>query len=228
MFNRTETPLLTFRGPWGVPIEIAPSFLLLALVFVGFAPSQHGLIFFGIVAVSILLHELGHAWGALVQGQPVRRIVLWGGGGFCERHRAATPRETELIVAMGPLTNLALWAVGSLIGGAIVDPYYATGAEAAWYIGWYVELFATTNLVLFALNLLPVQPLDGGKLLHLGLGRVIDAGRATRITGAVGLVLAVLWVPAMIGAWLTWGYALLFIPSIAAHYAMMRDRAWSY
>ncbi|MEL7183640.1 MAG: site-2 protease family protein, partial [Pseudomonadota bacterium] len=125
MFGQNEQPIFTFRGPWGVPVEIAPSFFLLALIFVGIQPDIHSVVFFGMVALAIFLHEFGHAWGALVQGQPVRRVVLYGGGGFCEYARAATPRERELMVAMGPLTNLALWALASLLGGWFVDAYYA-------------------------------------------------------------------------------------------------------
>ena len=52
----------------------------------------------GMWCIAKALHEMGHAWGALVQGVPVRRIMLHGGGGFCERARSATAREDELIV----------------------------------------------------------------------------------------------------------------------------------
>jgi hypothetical protein len=74
---------------------------------------------------SIFLHELGHAWGATVQGVPVRRIVINGGGGFCEQARSATRRQDELIVAMGPIVNLTIWAAGSLAAPPIVAPFRA-------------------------------------------------------------------------------------------------------
>jgi len=63
---------------------------------------------------SIFLHELGHAWGTIVQGIPVRRIMIYGGGGFCERSRSASVKQRELIVAMGPIVNLVIWAFASL------------------------------------------------------------------------------------------------------------------
>ena len=40
------------------------------------------LIFVAMLIGSILAHELGHAWGALIQNVRVRRIMLHGGGGF--------------------------------------------------------------------------------------------------------------------------------------------------
>ncbi|MEM9796908.1 MAG: site-2 protease family protein [Pseudomonadota bacterium] len=227
MIGTNEPPLLTLRGPWGVPVQVSPSFILLALVFVGVQPSIHSLIFFGMVALSIFLHEMGHAWGALVQGQAVRRVVLYGGGGFCEYARQATPRERELMVAMGPLTNLALWAVASLAGGAMVDAYQGGGADWHWYAGWYLQTFAGINLVLFALNLIPVQPLDGGKLLYLALLRFLSPGTALRVTGFVGLLIAVAWVPAMIYVWMTWGWALLLFPSVLLHWRMVKGEAFA-
>lgn len=57
--------------------------------------------FFPILPGSIHLHELGHACGNPAQVVPVNRIMLYGGGGFCERTRSATRYEQELIVAMG-------------------------------------------------------------------------------------------------------------------------------
>ncbi|MBM2575041.1 site-2 protease family protein [Jannaschia sp. Os4] len=227
MIDQDETPILTLPGPWGVPIQIAPSFGLLALLLVGFDPSMGSVAFFGIVAVSILLHELGHAWGNRVQGLRVERVVLWGGGGFCVGDPRATPRERELVVAMGPLTNLALWAICGLAVGWIDGRYMAAAIYPG---GWattatLLEQAAWINLFLFGLNLVPVQPLDGGKLLHLGLLRVLDRRRAAWVAGAVGLVLSVLWIPAMIAAFFAFGFALLFLPSIALHRAMMRGGA---
>ncbi|MEM8851298.1 MAG: hypothetical protein AAGE03_14860, partial [Pseudomonadota bacterium] len=150
---RDETPLFTFRGPWGVPVEIAPSFLFLGLLFVGLSPSLNGLIFFGLVVLAIFLHEFGHAWGCLVQNQPVRRVVLWGGGGFCQQQRTATARETELIVAMGPLVNLALWAIASL-AVRIMEWAWTPGLPDLWWeVAHWLAVFAQINIVLFALNL---------------------------------------------------------------------------
>ncbi|MEM7642124.1 MAG: site-2 protease family protein [Pseudomonadota bacterium] len=220
-----ETPLLTVRGPWGVPVQIAPSFLFLGLLFIGFSPDLNGLIFFGLIVLAIFLHEFGHAWGCLVQGQPVRRVVLWGGGGFCEQQRTATARETELIVIMGPLVNLALWAMSSLAASWMVNLATPPLGDLWWDIEFWLFTFAQINIVLFVLNLVPVQPLDGGRLFHLGLLRLVRPEIAVRVAGAVGLCLAVLWVPGMIFAYITWGYALLFMPPIALHWHMMRGRA---
>ena len=80
------------------------------------------LMFFAILIGSIYLHELGHAWGCLIQGVPVRRVMIYGGGGFCEPTRSSTRYEQELIVAMGPIVNLLenefhdAWAHAGIFG----------------------------------------------------------------------------------------------------------------
>ena len=119
-------PIFEFRGPWGVPVQVGASLFLLMLLFVDFggAPRDFAfdMMFFAILIGSIYLHELGHAWGCLIQGVPVRRVMIYGGGGFCEPTRSGSRSEQELIVAMGPIVNLFLWAVAGVIAPMIADP----------------------------------------------------------------------------------------------------------
>tara|TARA_R110002124_G_scaffold137086_4_gene299969 strand:+ start:1585 stop:1788 length:204 start_codon:yes stop_codon:yes gene_type:complete len=53
-------------------------------------------------------------------------------------------------------------------------------------IGPIVNLFPALFI------LLPVHPLEDGKLLHLVLIRFLPGAMATRVSGGIGLVLAVL------------------------------------
>ncbi|NNE78859.1 MAG: hypothetical protein HKN18_01180 [Silicimonas sp.] len=215
MFRDTQ-PIFEFRGPWGVPIQFGASIFILAIILIDFSGTPRSfafdLMFFGILIGSIFLHELGHAWGALIQGVPVRRIMLYGGGGFCEHTRSATRHEQELIVAMGPIVNLALWAIAGLIAPMISDPETK----------WVFQTIAWVNGFLAILNMVPVHPLDGGKLFELLLHRLLPPDLAIRISAGVGLVLSVLWVPVMVLWFMTSGVALLFLPSIRLHWEMLR------
>lgn len=216
MFN--DQPIFEFRGPWGVPVQIGASLFLLAFIFIDLGSSPEALIydlvFFGLVLLSIFLHELGHAWGCLIQRVPVRRIMIYGGGGFCEHKRAPGPREDELIVAMGPIVNATLWALSSLAYPYVADPNLA----------WAVWAFMWINGALTLLNLLPVMPLDGGKLFHLLMQRLLPRTLAGRVAGFVGLVIAVLWIPAMVLCYVEFGLVLLFVPPFGVHYRMMTAR----
>jgi len=190
MFGNDST-LFTFRGPFGVPVQVSSSIIMLPLIFVGLSGGGPAMMFnLGFVAlliVSIFLHELGHAWGCIVQGVPV-------------------------IVAMGPIVNLAIWALAGL----------ATPYASHPILIWALIVLSQMNLFLAVFNMMPVQPLDGGKLLQLGLLRFLSAATATRIAGGIGLVISVLWIPAMIWSYLFIGFVLFFIPSIRLHWQMTK------
>ena len=213
---RDNNPIFEFRGPWGVPVQIGASIFLLVLILVDFSATPRlvafDLMFVAILLVSIYLHELGHAWGNLIQGIPVRRVMLYGGGGFCESSRSATRYERELVVAMGPIVNLFLWASAGLIAPLISDPE----------INWVFRTIAWVNGFLFILNMLPVHPLDGGKLFELFLHRFLSPQLATTISASLGLVLAVFWVPLMIIMFMHIGVVLFFLPSVRLHWEMLR------
>ena len=211
-----NNPIFEFRGPWGVPVQIGASLFLLMLIFVDFSGTPRDfafdVMFFAIVVGSIYLHELGHAWGCLIQGVPVRRVMLYGGGGFCEHSRSTSRYETELIVAMGPIVNLFLWATAGLIAPMIADPE----------INWVFRTIVWVNGFLFLLNMLPVHPLDGGKLFELFLQRILPPGFGTTISAGLGLALAIIWIPLMAFVFMQIGVVLFFFPSIRLHWVMLR------
>jgi Zn-dependent protease len=216
MFSDGNT-IFEFRGPFGVPIQISSSFLMLAAFIVlmggGMASLPYQIAFVGMIFVSILLHELGHAWGCIVQGIPVERIVIHGGGGYCLPARQPERHQDEFIVALGPIVNLGLWAVASLLVPFMADPL----------LFWGLSLFALINLFLAVMNMIPVMPLDGGKLFQYGLRRFVDNDQARRIAGGVGVVIGVLWIPAMLYFYVYLGFVLLFFPSIHIHWQMLRS-----
>lgn len=208
--------IFQFIGPFGVPVQIGGTIVLLPLIFISFsggaATLPYDMAFVAMLIGSIFLHELGHAWGCIVQGVPVRRIMIHGGGGFCEHARSPSYREQELIVAMGPIVNLALWALASLAAPMVGPPVLA------WALSW----LALINLFLALFNMLPVHPLDGGKLFQLALLRFLPSATATRISGGVGLVIAALWVPGMLWLFFTVGLVLFFFPPVRLHLQMLR------
>lgn len=134
----------------------------------------------GVVFLSILAHELGHAlacrfWG----GNPV--IELHGLGGVTYLGGGPFSRWRHLIItAAGPLTSL-LVALGCFLllnfTRLPIVPALSFGVGA--------------NLTWTFLNLLPILPMDGGQILRDIIGPRFE--RAARIIGMIVAVLVGVW-----------------------------------
>jgi Zn-dependent protease len=110
----------------------------------------------GILA-SILFHEFGHAFAAARQGLHVRRIHLFALGGMAElQQRPLFSHQERLIALGGPAFSLLLAAFFGLPFWSSLHPLASVVAS----------LLASTNLLLVVANILPVYPLDGGRVLR--------------------------------------------------------------
>lgn len=154
-------------------------------VFYWLAGALAGCALFG----SVLVHELAHALVARRSGVGVRRIKLWMLGGQSELDGEPSEPKAEVRIALaGPLTSLALAGL-LLLTGAVSAGLGAPSALVA-PLTW----LGAMNVMLGVFNLLPGQPLDGGRVLHgLYWARTGDRERATRVaTGAGRLIGAAL------------------------------------
>ncbi len=112
-----------------------------------------------ILLVSLAVHELAHAFMASRLGFPVLSLEIQPFGFIAVLERPPdTPSEAAAIAAAGPFISLllAFCAFGLLFmhSGAL-PPGLPTAA---------LHRFASFNLSLGAVNLLPALPLDGGRL----------------------------------------------------------------
>lgn len=198
----------------GVKVEIGASLLLLALVMLkvvhGAGPFLHSLAVFIIIVFSFHAREMARAWAVRFQGLTLNAIVLSGAGGHTD-HERGTDEQEELIAIMGPLTSFALWA-----GANLMIPF-APEAAVAW-----LQIFAFVNLFIGIFTSLPVQPLDGGRFLHLYFSRTFGPILANRIMGFLGLGLSVFWLPASLLAFLICGMVLVALPSPREHWEMLK------
>lgn len=108
-----------------------------------------------VVVLHVLIHELGHVFAMFRSGVPVRGVYLipFFGGAAVSRGVARTRAKSAYIAINGPvwgtLLSVALGAAHFALDGA----HPILGAAAAW--GALINLF----------NLLPIFPLDGGRIL---------------------------------------------------------------
>ncbi len=145
--------------------------------------------------VSLLLHELAHAFMAIRRGIGVEGITLFIFGGMARTEReASTPGDEFVIAGVGPLASFILAALFygiAIAAGASGLPLPIT--VIAEYLGFL-------NLVLAIFNLFPGFPLDGGRLLRAILWKATGSlRRATGIAAGAGRILG--WLLIGLGIW---------------------------
>ena len=171
----------------GIPVRIEPIFWIVT-VFFAFNLSDARLIIMwvGVVLVSLLVHELGHAVALKVYGQP-SSIVLHGFGGVTLSNRRLTRGRSIVVSLAGPLAAIVLlglpaYAIRESDYGLELWYDYAT-SESGFGL-WPIVLFATyVNIWWSIANLLPIRPLDGGNVMTELVG--IDPARILSIVFGV-------------------------------------------
>ena len=152
-------------------LRISPGVPLLLAAFVWLASP----LLLGAILSAAVCHELGH-WLVLRRvGGRIQRlhITVFGAEMQVDDRRISYGGEL-LTAAAGPVINLLLAAAMGLLGRWWEPLYLLAGAQA----------------VLGCFNLLPILPLDGGRMLWLALCWGTDPFLADRVTQAVSLAAA--------------------------------------
>ena len=192
---------------FGIRIGVSPLWFVVLFLLIFAMTGYYGDLFPGqdtkafvlaVIAVllfptSILLHELGHALVARRNGIEVAGIDLWLLGGLARMQPSRTPRAELAVAAAGPLVSLLLTALCFGLGLTGLDwkEFWAAarvetqpGIGAAEAVLGYI---AGVNALVFAFNLIPGLPLDGGRIaLAIAWWRTGDRARATKIAATLG------------------------------------------
>lgn len=183
-----------------IPVRVHPLFWVITLVFGALNVQYLSInLFVGMaiwtaaVAISILVHELGHAMVAKAYGWPPR-IVLYGMGGLAIYSPGRQSRKSRILIDFaGP-------AAGFVLGGLVLAAVLLSGHSVSLlgielgsgpdFAGaGRLELFVTfmlfVNFFWGLMNLLPIQPLDGG-----GIAKAIIEKYRPRDAWAVALKLS--------------------------------------
>lgn len=156
-----------------IPIKISPFFFVTAALIGWINSSQTShpfiltLIWIGVIFVSILVHEYGHALTSRYFGQKPRiQLVAFGGLTYPEGPRLRGWREF-LVVLNGPVFGFLLFLLCLFL--------LSTGFFENPYILYTLKIFTWVNLFWTIVNLLPVMPLDGGQLLRVVMESIFGA-----------------------------------------------------
>jgi Zn-dependent protease len=135
--------------------------VLLPRMFPGWDPVLYWLVASSVAVMdclAALAHELGHAAVAVARGRRVYRITLYGLAAAARRAPATRPRDQFAIALAGPISHLVVATV--LLCAWRLLPIDNEPLRVA------MGFPAITNFVAGLLNLLPVSPLDGARVVR--------------------------------------------------------------
>jgi len=151
----------------GSPVELSIWFFLLFLVF----PVPTVIALF----ISILVHELAHAYVADRLGWMVSgiRIDLFTGSAAVDTN--IHEKDSIPVVVAGPVSNLLLGSLSLLLAILVPNDFLVT--------------MVVVNVLLFLFNILPIYPLDGGRILRDSLYlKLRNRRKSVKISAIVSLI----------------------------------------
>ncbi len=166
-------PLFKF---WGVEVSVSFWYLIIMGFIIVLWPAMGGMavadgvLWALVITASLLIHDFAHA--AVAKRHKLRpSIVLTAFGGFCFTDREAKSDGDDIrMVLAGPLVSLALAAVA--LSAVLFIPEVVASSPVTQTM---VTALLWVNLLWGLVNLLlPIWPLDGGRLFHLVLRRFKD------------------------------------------------------
>lgn len=155
--------------------KIAPSFFLLIV----FCLLSNKVVLMFNYILALMLHELAHLFVATNCGYSLRLIKLDIFGLSVELNEIIDDRDNFKINIAGPVFNLLLCILCMALYWLVPMSYF------------YLNTFCFCNLILAIFNLLPVYPLDGGKIFR----GIIKSNKTYRVLdGLIRYALATLFI----------------------------------
>ncbi len=163
----------------GIPIRLHISLPIVVLIFALILKIH--ILMAVLIAVglfgSVALHELGHSLVAQKKGSYIHEIVLYPFGGAAKIVNIPKKPMDEIWVALaGPGVSLVLALIFLGIGTGVTNG------------------LSRINWMLFGFNMLPVFPMDGGRVLRAALCMKKSRVQATRIAAEVAKYFCLIFV----------------------------------
>lgn len=171
------------------------------------------LVWVAALLVAIDVHEFAHAWMAVRLGDPTPKIqgrltlnplahldplgtlmllvvrFGWGKPVQFDPYNLLHPRRDAAVISLaGPAANLVLASALSIVLTLTASPF-----SALYFLRGIIPPIIFLNVVLAVFNLLPIHPLDGGKIL-VGILPRKDAIQIDRFLNQYGIFILILMI----------------------------------
>jgi stage IV sporulation protein FB len=158
----------------GLKFSVHPLFILLGLLMTALGRGYDFLAY----TVAVVIHEMGHSAAAEKFGYILNEIRFMPYGAEIQGSlEGVKPSDEIKIASMGPLTNIITAVIFTAIWWLIPSSYFFT------------QTFVYANIVNALFNLMPVFPLDGGRIMLCLLSQKYPHNKALKIIKITGLVL---------------------------------------
>jgi len=183
---------------FGIRLELHITFVMLVLWVVissmlkeGIGVIPERLLGLFMIFTCVVLHELGHCLTARKFCIEVPRILLTPIGGIAQFSRMPRdPRQELLITVAGPAVNFGIVAILFVMAGfsteGLISPVHFL------YPQDMVQLLFIFNLIMGLFNLLPIFPMDGGRIFRAAMASKFSYLLSTRIAFEVARALALI------------------------------------
>ncbi|TVQ59229.1 MAG: hypothetical protein EA379_11450 [Phycisphaerales bacterium] len=210
VFGDADNPFnwaLTLGTVAGIRVRIHVFFVLFIVARLAYSLLQdawgfaYALVAMSALFVLVLLHEFGHCFACRAVKGEADDILMWPLGGLASCNPPENWRAHLVTTLGGPMVNVAILpitSVGLLLAGMREDIVFNPFRPGAVISGidtyWLVALWLThyLNIVLLGFNLLlPIFPLDGGRVLREVLWPRIGRIPSLEVAITIGLVGAI-------------------------------------
>jgi stage IV sporulation protein FB len=145
----------------------------------------------------LLLHEWGHSLFARLAGGMTHEVLLWPLGGLSFPDTPHRPGPRFAAAFGGPFVSMAVcavaaWGVWLTTAHDFVsfNPFHSPlpPLEITWqYAAFYFWWIFVASYFLLIVNLLPIFPLDGGRILQTFLWKLTDHQRSMALACSIGM-----------------------------------------
>jgi stage IV sporulation protein FB len=134
------------------------------------------------ILASVILHEMGHVYMSKKLGYNVEKILIniFGGAAIVDESYIDNNKNAIKIAMAGPVVNIIL----SLISFVFCIIFFKYE-----YIYDNILTLLTINLILTFTNLIPVFPLDGGRILYHTIS-IFNSKNSKKISSIISIIIS--------------------------------------
>ncbi len=171
------------------------------------------------VLLIVLMHEGAHCIVSYLHDVKISEIQLFPFGGVvkAEEELGVEPLKEVMIAIAGPLFNFALFF------------FLLVFKSVFTYDNSHLEFIMHSTLVIGGFNLLPVIPLDGGRVVRALLTHWLGLKKATMAAIQIGKIICIIFF--LLGVWMTlkdYQYLYIVLLSVFLFYSILQEKKMAY